>query len=187
MSPDSLPIKLRRARGSMTLSEAAAKAEISEARIREYEEGTRHPYMKTLKKLAGAYGCTVSELLDSARNSIAVRRSPRRRPRAEINDSSEAPIAAEQGREIRIVIEIVLRTEAAATAVSSAAESHQATQPAGNGDTGGVQPAVPPVAETHRPRGRRIPARRFSREPFAKDGDPLVEFRRAYREFRERK
>jgi hypothetical protein len=44
MSPESLAIKLRQARGAMSLAEAAEQSEIPEERIRMYEEGARRPY-----------------------------------------------------------------------------------------------------------------------------------------------
>jgi transcriptional regulator with XRE-family HTH domain len=62
MSPESLPVKLRQARGTMSLARAAELSGVSEARIRLYEEGKRQPYGKTMRRLADTYGVPAAEL-----------------------------------------------------------------------------------------------------------------------------
>lgn len=125
MSPESLPVKLRQLRGTMSLAEAAARARIPEQRIRMYEEGVRQPYTKTLKRLAEAYGVPLSELMvnggaASTRRAAAaptVRRRRRRR-RAVLQEgerSVEVPVEVSPGERVRIVLELIVRPAATQT------------------------------------------------------------------------
>src|SRR5512142_2349975 len=96
MSPESLPIKLRQARGAMSLAEAAEVSEIPEERIRMYEEGVRRPYGKTLRRLADVYGVRVAELVGSGQVMRARSRAPevrRRRRRIAMPTEEGVPIA----------------------------------------------------------------------------------------------
>lgn len=132
MSPESLPVKLRQLRGTMSLAEAAERAQIPEQRIRMYEEGVRQPYSKTLKRLAEAYGVPVSELTG---NGVALRppkatptrvRQRRRRRRAVVQDgerSVEVPVEVSPGERVRIVIELIVRPAAGQSAGESARPS----------------------------------------------------------------
>jgi transcriptional regulator with XRE-family HTH domain len=62
MTPDSMQVRLRQARGAMSLAAAAERSGIPADRIRMYEEGERQAYGKTLRRLAQAYGVSVGEL-----------------------------------------------------------------------------------------------------------------------------
>src|SRR5512135_1622539 len=116
MSPESLPIKLRQARGAMSLAEAAELSEIPEERIRMYEEGVRRPYGKTLRRLADVYGVRVAELVGSGQ-VVRARRQPSdvRRRRRRISGPAEngvpiaVPLEVEEGQTVRLVIELVVK------------------------------------------------------------------------------
>lgn len=131
MSPESLQVKLRQARGAMSLTAAAERSGIAADRIRMYEEGERQPYGKTLRRLAQAYGVSVSELRGrasasatgaSARRTAEAQtaRSRRRRRRvtagadggADAQASVEVPIEVQEGQTIRVVIELIIRPKA---------------------------------------------------------------------------
>lgn len=216
MSPESLPVKLRQARRTMSLAEAAERSGIPEHRIRMYEEGERQPYRKTLKRLAEAYGVPIQEFLGngeatrSGRKTQAPAAQPRRRrrrPRAHLTATGstlQIPVEVENGQVVRLVIELVIRPQSTGVATSdSTIESDAVT----DGRAGAARDL-----DTDRPRGEtparkdpwpaRVPAfgapsnAHGLRSPIAaapsdptrsapSDArDPLMEFRRAYREFR---
>ena len=139
MSPESLPVKLRQLRGTMSLAEAAARARIPEQRIRMYEEGVRQPYAKTLKRLAEAYGVPLSELLvnggeASARRTAAAQpvRRRRRRRRAVMRDGErtvEVPVEVSPGERVRIVLELIVRPPAGQSTETAKPAATVAVQP----------------------------------------------------------
>lgn len=215
MSPESLPVKLRQARRSMSLAEAAERSGIPEHRIRMYEEGERQPYGKTLKRLAEAYGIPVQEFIGNGGIAAGGRRmrSPapqtrrrRRRPRAPlapVGSTLEIPVEVEAGQAVRLVIELVIRPQSAGlmasgTTTDSAVPVGSRAEPARERDTERPRPEVPsrkdprparvpgfvPAGTANMP---RPPAPSASAEPSRSTPahrDPLMEFRRAYREFR---
>lgn len=204
MSPDSLPIKLRQARGAMSLAEAADLSEIPEERIRMYEEGVRRPYGKTLRRLADVYGVRVAELVGSGQVVRARARAPevrRRRRRIVLPAEEGAPIAVplevREGQTVRLVIELVVRRR-------------ETERPEDEEVTGEVELRVPParVEESPGPGLDISPPRPASsvagvaarsaepllRGPRALEepsrgepGDPINELKRAYRDFRHKK
>lgn len=83
MTPESLPVRLRQARGTMSLTDAAEHSGVPADRIRKYEEGGRRPYGKTLRRLAEAYDVPVAELAGEDRGGLRSGRresSPAQRP-----------------------------------------------------------------------------------------------------------
>ena len=52
-----------RERAGLTLTEAAAKLEVTKAAVSIWENGKGNPQVETLKKVARLYGVTVDELL----------------------------------------------------------------------------------------------------------------------------
>jgi transcriptional regulator with XRE-family HTH domain len=214
MSLESLPVKLRKLRGTMSLAEAAERSQIPEYRLRMYEEGVRQPYTKTLKRLAEAYGVPVSELLSNGAGpattaqpltaSAVRRRRRRRRVVASGGERSvEVPVEVSPGERVRIVIELIVRPAAgqSPTAEQPAAPAVTLTTRAGE--------AADPPHNTPRPAPLESSPRRVLRAPGAlqpgrgpgrfpqghsasESGhdaspdarDPLAEFRRAYGEFR---
>ncbi len=214
MSPESLPVKLRQLRGTMSLAEAAERAQIPEQRIRMYEEGVRQPYSKTLKRLAEAYGVPVSELTVNGGTASATKAAPartvrrrRRRRRAAFQDgerSVEVPVEVSPGERVRIVIELIVRpaagqpTETARPAATVAVQTATVVDDArGTSLPARPQPLAAPTTprrSLHAPTGSASahPERRRP-QGHAADGagagstdvrDPLAEFRRAYGEFR---
>lgn len=199
MSPDSLPIKLRQARGAMSLTEAAEAADIPEDRIRMYEEGVRRPYGKTLRRLADVYGVRVADLLGTGQVARSRSRTPevRRRRRRITVDNVDAPIAVPlevaEGQTVRLVIELVVRRREAdagaaeedeevegetlaARRVESVAEEEPASAPA-------AVEREPAAAKGSGPRRRLRLPESGGRQPL----DPILELKRAYRDFRQQK
>jgi len=214
MSPESLPVKLRQLRGTMSLAEAAARAQIPEQRIRMYEEGVRQPYSKTLKRLAEAYGVPLSELTvnggapsPKAAPARTVRRRRRRRRAVFQNGERtvEVPVEVSPGERVRIVLELIVRpsagqsTEAARPAATVALQTTDTAADDARGPSllNRPQPlaaSAAPRRSLHAPTGlaSAFPERRRP-QGHAADGadggttdlrDPLAEFRRAYGEFR---
>lgn len=198
MSPDSLPIKLRQARGAMSLAEAAEMSEIPEDRIRMYEEGVRRPYGKTLRRLADVYGIRVADLLGPgqvARPRTRVPEGRRRRRRIAVEDI-DAPIAVPlevvEGQTVRLVIELVVRrrgSDARETGEGGAAEQVTARIEDISAEEEPETPQVgePPTAMAAE--ARPGPKRRLrlpdasGRQPL----DPILELKRAYHDFRQKK
>jgi transcriptional regulator with XRE-family HTH domain len=133
MSPETLPVKLRQVRGAMDIAEAATRSGVPEERIREYENGERRPYRKTLKRLAEAYGIPFAELAAGYRPRAqagsrparpAATRRRRRRPHGQIlpaatgNVSVQVPVEVTEDGAVRILIELVIRPAAGAMAIS---------------------------------------------------------------------
>lgn len=213
MSPDSLPIRLRNARGAMDLAEAAARSGISAERIKEYESGTRQPYRKTLKRLALAYGVSLAELVGPAAAGTTaprlrarqVRRRPAQRETATQDTAASAiqvPVTIGADNDFRIVIELVIRIaadrpEAASGAPTATLEAEpQSTAQPANPPAANPEPTPPPskVLAASRPTPR-IPAVATGSRPLGSpsassdggsddSGDPLAAVRRAYSEFR---
>jgi len=213
MSPESLPVKLRQLRGTMSLAEAAARAQIPEQRIRMYEEGVRQPYSKTLKRLAEAYGVPVSELTvnGGAPSSRAapprtVRRRRRRRRAVFQNGERtvEVPVEVSPGERVRIVLELIVRPSAgqpsepakpaATVALQTATTADDARGPSLLSRPQPLAASAGPRRSLHAPTGlaSAFPEHRRP-QGHAADGadagnadlrDPLAEFRRAYGEFR---
>ncbi len=201
MSPDSLPIKLRQARGAMSLTEAAEAADIPEDRIRMYEEGVRRPYGKTLRRLADVYGVRVADLLGTGQVARARSRTPevRRRRRRITVDNVDAPIAVPlevaEGQTVRLVIELVVRRREGEAGAPEEDEEVEGEAVAAR--------RLEPVAEEEpapaAPEPEREPAaakgsgtRRRLRLPDSGGGgrqplDPILELKRAYRDFRQKK
>lgn len=197
MSPESLPVRLRQARGVMSLSEAAALVGIPEDRIRMYEEGVRRPYGKTLRRLADVYGVRVAELLGSGNAVRPARRRPavRRRRRVEAvaavagNGVVSVPVEVTEGQTIRLVIELVVKPRAEVAPAPAPAEPEEVEAArsapvvevpptAGLAASGaGDSITLPqPFAARRRPDG-------VAGEPM----DPILELKRAYRDFRHKK
>jgi len=183
MSPESLPIKLRQARGSMSLTEAAERSGVPEERIRMYEDGERRPYGKTLRRLAEAYGIPAAELAGGvvaesragrAKPAVVRRRRRRRAGEAGAVQRIEVPVEVPVDGEVRLVIELVLRAKPVASRPAPALE---VTTPAP-----ARAPAVPlaPAIAARPQHGGRGNGGRTVNEP----RDPLAEFRRAYHDFR---
>ncbi len=197
MSPDSLPIKLRQARGAMSLAEAAEASEIPEDRIRMYEEGVRRPYGKTLRRLADVYGVRVADLVGVGQVPRARPRAPevRRRRRRIAVDSAETPISVPlevaEGQTVRLVIELVVRRRDAE--VGAAPEDEEAGEDVGVAARLEAVPAAPApspeveervAARAGGPRRRlRLPEPGSRQQPM----DPILELKRAYRDFRQKK
>lgn len=147
MTADSLSVKLRQARGAMSLDDAATRSGVTAKRIRMYEQGERSPYGKTLRRLAEAYGVPVRELSEDGRDGgppmpRAVG-SPRRRRRrvggqTGSGEAVEIPVQLGEGQTVRVVIELIIRqqpvTRADAIPGSPAATASPAPQ---------EQPALP--------------------------------------------
>lgn len=188
MSPESLPVKLRQARGSMSLEEAAARSGIPAERIRMYEEGKREPYGKTLRRLAEAYGVPAAELAAATKRSrktqttatSTVRRRRRRRVAAEQESPRvEVPVEVAEGQSIRVIIELIIRPRAPLTATEPAPTASRAAEP----PPALLRPEPTPaasrelaVASPPGPNGK--PAVSWPRP------DPLEPFKKAYRDFR---
>lgn len=198
MSPDSLPIKLRQARGAMSLAEAAEASDLPEDRIRMYEEGVRRPYGKTLRRLADVYGIRVADLLGPGQVARSRARAPevRRRRRRIAIDNVDAPIAVPlevaEGQTVRLVIELVVRRrEVDAGGVEDDEDVREGTvamrrlEPAVEEEQDAPEVASEPVAA----RAPDAPRRRLrlpeagGRQPM----DPILELKRAYRDFRQKK
>ncbi|HEY8485622.1 MAG TPA: helix-turn-helix domain-containing protein [Longimicrobiales bacterium] len=189
MSPESLPVKLRQARGSMSLEEAAARSGISVERIRLYEEGKREPYGKTLRRLAEAYGVPAAELAAAATKrsrktettaAPTVRRRRRRRVAAEQESPRvEVPVEVAEGQSIRVVIELIIRPRAPLAATEPTSTVSRAAEPA----PAPLRPEPTPTASRElvvaSPPGLNgKPAASWPRP------DPLEPFKKAYRDFR---
>ncbi|HEX9107447.1 MAG TPA: helix-turn-helix transcriptional regulator [Longimicrobiales bacterium] len=204
MSPDSLPIKLRQARGAMSLAEAAEQSEIPEERIRMYEEGVRRPYGKTLRRLADVYGVRVAELVGSGQALAGRSRAPevrRRRRRIVASAEEGAPIAVplevSEGQTVRLVIELVVRRRESEAPQDEVVEERplarrprleepsarvaepQAARPLEAAAGGMVAPGAGGSDLGRRPRVLE----EVSRQPL----DPINELKRAYRDFRHKK
>ncbi len=204
MSPESLAIKLRQARGAMSLAEAAELSEIPEERIRMYEEGVRRPYGKTLRRLAEIYGVRVPELVGTGQVVRGRGRAPegrRRRRRIVVPAEEGAPIAlpleVREGQTVRLVIELVVRRreeegpedEAATDEVElrvpparvneAPASGPDISPPRPASGTGGLAARAAEPA-LRRPRAMEEPAR-------GEPQDPITELKRAYRDFRHKK
>lgn len=184
MSPESLPVKLRQARGSMSIAEAAVSTDIPEDRIRMYEEGVRRPYGKTLRRLADAYGVRVGELLGTGQMIPRRGRAPetrRRRRRVTAEEGGGAvvtiPVEVEEGQTIRLVIELVVHPRGVQATVQEADDDVEAEQ------------APPPPREE--PAGAAVTPfpRRFAAvdEAGRQPRDPIVDLKRAYQTFRQKK
>lgn len=123
-----LASRLRQARGSLSLSEAASRAGIPEARLRLYEEGARLPYGKTLRRLAEAYGTPVAELSPSATPAPAPAAPRQRRRRRRVTPAEtgrqviEIPVDVRDGEPIRLTLELILRPRSAGSAVGPSAQ-----------------------------------------------------------------
>jgi transcriptional regulator with XRE-family HTH domain len=200
MSPDSLPIKLRQARGAMSLTEAAEAADIPEDRIRMYEEGVRRPYGKTLRRLADVYGVRVADLLGTGQVARARSRTPevRRRRRRITVDNVDAPIAVPlevaEGQTVRLVIELVVRRregDAGAAAeedeeVEGEAVAARRVEPMAEEGPASAPAEVerePAAAKSSGTRRRLRLPESGGRQPL----DPILELKRAYRDFRQKK
>ncbi len=198
MSPESLPIKLRQARGAMSLAEAAEVSGIPEERIRMYEEGVRRPYGKTLRRLADVYGLRVAELVGPGEVTRArSRRAEVRRRRRRIAVSADnAPIAVPlevaEGQTVRLVIELVVRRRGSET--PAAAEEQDVPVVSLNGP--GRREEVPAaVADALEARSGEPAAKRTEKsfplrgpdEMLRQPRDPILELKRAYKDFRHKK
>lgn len=203
MSPDSLPIRLRNARGAMDLAEAAKRSGILAERIREYEAGTRQPYRKTLKRLAAAYGVPLTELVGIASSTPVRTTERRRRRRAAATTTSETsgstgtvqiPVEIGTGQEVRIVFELVIRVQTETVTKTESEAPQPTTETASTLRTSSTTP-TPSTVESLVPRtqnptpfgaGRAVsPLRSLPRKD---DGrDPLAALRRAHAEYRQSK
>ena len=109
-----LASRLREARGELSVTEVSLRTGISEARIRQYESGARHPYGKTLRRLAQGYGIPIAELSPAAAPAPQEpQRVRRRRMRAQDTADGthviEIPVDLKDGESIRLSLELVLR------------------------------------------------------------------------------
>ena len=199
MSPESLPIKLRQARGAMSLVEAAEVSGIPEERIRMYEEGVRRPYGKTLRRLADVYGLRVAELVGPGQ--VARPRSRRadvRRRRRRIAISSDdtpiaVPLEVAEGQTVRLVIELVVRRRASDSAGAGEEEDVPVVSLNGPLRREEVAAGVPEALEARapaEPAGRRAEQAhglRGTDEMLRQPRDPILELKRAYKDFRHKK
>lgn len=62
--PEMINLRIMRARRGYTCSELAKRAGVDRALISKYEGGYYKPHATTLKKLADALNCDVSEILN---------------------------------------------------------------------------------------------------------------------------
>lgn len=208
MSPESLAIKLRQARGAMSLAEAAEMSQIPEERIRMYEEGVRRPYGKTLRRLADVYGMRVADLLGAGGTARTrahggvVRRRRRRVAVGEAGDVISVPLEVGEGQTVRLVIELVVRHR----------QDEEEASGEGAGESGGTaeRPEAPGARpeslaasaeageELQAPARRRVSLGGPGRRPGAgrrmalpeeprQARDPILDLRRAYRDFRQKK
>ncbi len=200
MSPESLPIKLRQARGAMSLAEAAEVSEIPEERIRMYEEGVRRPYGKTLRRLADVYGVRVAELVGSGQVLRARRQASdvrRRRRRISVPAESGVPIAVplevEEGQTVRLVIELVVKRREVDGLEDEAAGEPERHAPARVEEPPQAELELPPASRMASTAGLAArgaePLRRprALEEPSRAPLDPINELKRAYRDFRHKK
>lgn len=198
MSPESLAIKLRQARGAMSLAEAAELSEIPEERIRMYEEGVRRPYGKTLRRLADVYGVRVAELAGPGQVVRTRARAPevrRRRRRiavpADESSSISVPIEVAEGQTVRLVIELVVKRreqeivdEDYPAYAADSPRRAEAPHPEPVDDEAS-EPVREPQAEAEQPAGvRRL---RLAEESPRAPRDPILELKRAYSDFRHKK
>lgn len=199
MPPETLAIKLRQARGAMSLAEAAQLSEIPEERIRMYEEGLRRPYGKTLRRLADVYGVRVAELVGPGQVMRPRGRAPDVRRRRRIVASREeglpiaVPVEVSEGETVRVVIELVVRRRESQTPVEDTPVGREdeprpdrllapgpQPMPPDEEDEGGA--AVGEREETPGVRRLRL-ADDVGRQP----RDPILELKRAYSDFRHKK
>lgn len=197
MSPESLPIKLRQARGAMSLTEAAEVSGIPEERIRMYEEGVRRPYGKTLRRLADVYGLRVAELVGPGQAARARTRGAevRRRRRRIAVPAENAPIAVPlevtEGQTVRLVIELVVRRREGEVAGGEEEDVPvvSLTGPARREEVAAVPEAL--EARGSEPVGaKRLEGGRHLRRPdeiMRQPRDPILELKRAYKDFRQKK
>lgn len=201
MSPETLAIKLRQARGAMSLVEAAQLSEIPEERIRMYEEGVRRPYGKTLRRLADVYGVRVAELVGPGQVTRARGRAPevRRRRRIVAREEGSAiavPVEVTEGETVRLVIELVVRRREGAAPL----EDGPVKQEGGGALVEPLRvPSSPPTPSRGEPGDARavgergveaepaIRRLRLADEPGRQPRDPILELRQAYRDFRHKK
>jgi len=194
MSPDSLPIKLRQARGARSLLEAAEASDIPEDRIRMYEEGVRRPYGKTLRRLADVYGVRVADLLGGGQVARARAPEVRRRRRRIVVDDVETPIAVPlevvEGQTVRLVIELVVRRRDSDAGGGEEEEDVGEDEPVAARRLPEEERESPEVAdEPAAARGPGAPRRRLrlpdagGRQPL----DPILELKRAYSDFRQKR
>ena len=204
MSPESLAIKLRQARGVMSLAEAAELSEIPEERIRMYEEGLRRPYGKTLRRLADVYGVRVAELVGSGQVVRGRGRSPevrrrRRRIATPLVDGAPivvpiaVPLEVAEGQTVRLVIEFVVRRLGAETLEDEATADEEERAPA-RVEEPRTRDAVPEAARPASTGGMlALGGPDALRRPRALEDvprqlrDPIVELKQAYRDFRHKK
>ncbi len=199
MSPESLPIKLRQARGAMSLAEAAEVSGIPEERIRMYEEGVRRPYGKTLRRLADVYGLRVAELVGPGQvGRPRSRRADVRRRRRRIAISSDdtpiaVPLEVAEGQTVRLVIELVVRRRGSESAAAGDEEDVPVVSLSGPPRREEVAVGVPEALEaraTPEPAARRAEQTHALRGPdemLRQPRDPILELRRAYKDFRHKK
>ncbi|MBI4408212.1 MAG: helix-turn-helix transcriptional regulator [Gemmatimonadetes bacterium] len=182
MSSESLAVKLRQARGALSLAEAEARSGVPADRIRMYEEGERQPYGKTLERLAYAYGLPLAELRGAV-GEAALPPAPRRRRRRMRGDTIgrafEVPLEVAEGQTIRVVLELIIRPKAPMHAAEPTAAAGAAASASGSTTPSSQAAAGFPtrLARERAPLPARPPEPR----------DPLSEMRRAYRSFREQK
>jgi len=197
MSPESLAIKLRQARAAMSLEEAAEQSEIPAERIRMYEEGVRRPYGKTLRRLADVYGVRVAELAGSGPVVRARSRGPavRRRRRRIVAPVTEGipiavPLEVAEGQTVRLVIELFVRRREDQGPVEEAESAERAP-------ARGEEAAAEPLRDVARPHGGgqavgggapdSLRRPRLLEQPAREPRDPIIELKRAYRDFRHKK
>ena len=200
MPGESLAIKLRQARGAMSLAEAAEQSEIPEERIRMYEEGVRRPYGKTLRRLADVYGLRVAELVGAAVGRV-IRPRPRaqevRRRRRRITATAEegstisVPLEVAEGQTVRLVIELVVRRrqdEVVDEAYPSyAADGPRQARPS-SPERLVVEAELPPVEVNEPERSDFVRRRlRVAEDSPRQTRDPILELKRAYSDFRQKK
>ena len=102
-----LSIRSRRGRRGLTLESLATQAGISRAMLSAIERGTKNPTVRVVVQIAGALGCSVSELLGEqgppADRATVVRREERRTlvdPQTGVVRQSLSPALLRRGVEV---------------------------------------------------------------------------------------
>lgn len=193
MTPESLPVRLRQARGTMSLADAAERSGVPADRIRKYEEGERQPYGKTLRRLAEAYDVAVAELIGDDRGPKRPgraqtspppqperKRRRRRRPAAGTPARVvEVPVEAPAGEAVRVVIELVIRPNASLQPSVEARAAEVQAAPAVRSAAGSGPTPQPSAAQVESPSerpasGSQSTPQHWAREPRTRRRRPKV-------------
>ncbi len=162
-----------------------------------YEEGVRRPYGKTLRRLADVYGLRVAELVGPGQAARARTRGAevRRRRRRIAVSADNAPIAVPlevtEGQTVRLVIELVVRRREGEVVAGEEEDVPvvSLTGPARREEVAAV-PEVLEARGTDPAGAKRLESGRQLRRPdelMRQPRDPILELKRAYKDFRQKK